>query len=126
MKYITTDKAPSAVGPYSQAIKLDTGFLYISGQLGLVPETMQLPSTIEEQTIQSLKNVQAILESEEYNKNNVIKTTILLQDISHFGEVNKIYESFFDQHKPARSTFAVRELPKSALIEIEVIAFKYK
>lgn len=126
MKYIATENAPSAVGPYSQAIKLDTGFLYISGQLGLIPETMKLPSTIEEQTEQSLKNIEAILKADEYNKNHVIKTTILLTNINDFAKVNKIYESFFDQHKPARSTFAVRELPKNGLIEIEVIAFKYQ
>lgn len=124
MKYVSTNKAPSAVGPYSQAIKLDNGFLYISGQLGLVPEIMQFSGGIKEQTIQSLKNIAAILISEGYEKNNVIKTTILLADINDFVEVNKIYESFFEQHKPARSCFAVKDLPKNGLIEIEVIAFK--
>lgn len=124
MKYISTDKAPNAVGPYSQAIKLDTGFVYISGQLGLVPETMELAANIEAQTKQSLKNIEAILKSESYNKNNVIKTTIFLKDINDFAKVNSIYESFFNEHKPARSALAAKELPKNADIMIEVIAFK--
>ncbi|MDQ7982824.1 MAG: Rid family detoxifying hydrolase [Spiroplasma sp.] len=124
MKYISTDKAPSAVGPYSQAIKLNNGYLYISGQLGLIPETMKLPTDIITQTLQALKNIDEILKVENYLKDNVIKTTILLTNIDDFPEVNKIYETFFVNHKPARSTFAVKALPKNALIEIEVIAFK--
>lgn len=124
MKYISTDKAPSAVGPYSQAIKLNTGFFYISGQLGLNPETMQLTENIEEQTNQALKNIKEILKSENYDKNNIIKTTLMLKDINDFVKVNQVYESFFNQHKPARSAFAAKELPKNALIMIEVIAFK--
>lgn len=124
MKYVSTNKAPNAVGPYSQAIKLDTGFIYTSGQLGLIPETMELAETIEEQTIQSLKNIEAILKSEGYSKNNIIKTTIFVKDINDFAKVNSVYESFFNDHKPARSAIAAKELPKNAAIMIESIAFK--
>ncbi|GAA6238341.1 MAG: RidA family protein [Spiroplasma phoeniceum] len=124
MELIHTDQAPQAVGPYSQAIKLANGFLYISGQLGLNPATMLLGDNISEQTIQVLANINAILNAADYTKDNVIKTTILLSDINDFVVVNEIYETFFKEHKPARSTFAVKALPKAALIEIEVIAFK--
>lgn len=124
MELIHTDQAPQAVGPYSQAIKLANGFLYISGQLGLNPATMLLGDNISEQTRQVLANINAILNAADYTKDNVIKTTILLSDIDDFVVVNEIYETFFKEHKPARSTFAVKALPKAALIEIEVIAFK--
>ncbi|ELL44185.1 Rid family detoxifying hydrolase [Spiroplasma melliferum] len=124
MELIHTVQAPQAVGPYSQAIKLANGFLYISGQLGLNPTTMLLVDNISDQTRQVLANINAILTAAKYTKDNVIKTTILLSDINDFVVVNEIYESFFKEHKPARSTFAVKALPKAALIEIEVIAFK--
>ncbi|PQP78246.1 reactive intermediate/imine deaminase [Spiroplasma sp. ChiS] len=123
MELIHTVQAPQSVGPYSQAIKLANGFLYISGQLGLNPTTMLLVDNISDQTRQVLANINAILTLAKYTKDNVIKTTILLSDINDFV-VNEIYESFFKEHKPARSTFAVKVLPKAALIEIEVIAFK--
>ncbi|RUO86696.1 RidA family protein [Spiroplasma endosymbiont of Megaselia nigra] len=124
MELIHTDQAPQAVGPYSQAIKLANGFLYISGQLGLNPATMLLGDNISEQTRQVLANINAILNAADYTKDNVIKTTILLSDINDFVVFNEIYETFFKEHKPARSTFAVKVLPKAALIEIQVIAFK--
>lgn len=124
MELIHTVQAPQAVGPYSQAIKLANGFLYISGQLGLNPTTMLLVDNISDQTRQVLANINAILTAAKYTKDNVIKTTILLSDINDFVVVNEIYESFFKEHKPAHSTFAVKALPKAALIEIEVIAFK--
>ncbi|MFU0252337.1 Rid family detoxifying hydrolase [Spiroplasma sp. Moj] len=124
MELIHTDQAPQAVDPYSQAIKLANGFLYISRQLGLNPATMLLGDNISEQTRQVLANINAILNAADYTKDNVIKTTILLSDINDFVVVNEIYETFFKEHKPARSTFAVKALPKAALIEIEVIAFK--
>ncbi|AUB31504.1 RidA family protein [Spiroplasma floricola] len=124
MKYIKTDKAPKAIGPYSQAVLLDNGTLFVSGQLGLDPQTMELKQNINEQTIQSLKNIENILNEAGYKKNNIAKVTILLKDINDFNTVNEIYNSFFEQHKPARSTFAVKELPKNGLVEIEAIAFK--
>ncbi|WP_338965935.1 MULTISPECIES: RidA family protein [unclassified Spiroplasma] len=124
MELIYTDQAPKAVGPYSQAVKLSNGFLYISGQLGFDPKTMVLGADIQSQASQVLTNIAAILTAANYHKNNVVKTTILLKDINDFFVVNEVYEAFFGSHKPARSTFAVKDLPKSGLVEIEVIAFK--
>ncbi|WP_339021679.1 RidA family protein [Spiroplasma endosymbiont of Atherix ibis] len=124
MKYIKTEKAPRAIGPYSQAVLLENRTLFISGQLGLDPKTMQLKENIHDQTVQSLKNIKSILSEAGYKKNNVAKVTILLKDINDFSVVNEIYSSFFEEHKPARSTFAVKELPKNGLVEIEAIAFK--
>ncbi|AHB36402.1 RidA family protein [Spiroplasma apis] len=124
MKYIHTPKAPKAVGPYSQAIQLDNGFLYVSGQIGLDPNTMELKSDLKGQTEQIFANISEILLAAGYTRNDVIKTTIILEDIKDFSEVNNLYENFFENHKPARSTFAVKNLPKNSLIEIEVIAFK--
>ncbi|AOX43800.1 hypothetical protein S100390_v1c04570 [Spiroplasma sp. NBRC 100390] len=124
MKLIYTDQAPAAVGPYSQAVQLSNGFLYISGQLGFDPKTMVLGTDIQTQASQVLANINAILIAANYNKNNVVKTTILLKDINDFSVVNEVYETFFGLHKPARSTFAVKDLPKAGLVEIEIIAFK--
>lgn len=124
MKYIHTPKAPKAVGPYSQAIQLDNGFLYVSGQIGLDPNTMELKSDLKGQNEQIFANISEILLAAGYTRNDVIKTTIILEDIKDFSEVNNLYENFFENHKPARSTFAVKNLPKNSLIEIEVIAFK--
>ncbi len=124
MKYIHTPKAPKAVGPYSQAIQLDNGFLYVSGQIGLDPNTVELKSDLKGQTEQIFANISEILLAAGYTRNDVIKTTIILEDIKDFSEVNNLYENFFENHKPARSTFAVKNLPKNSLIEIEVIAFK--
>lgn len=124
MELIYTDQAPKAVGPYSQAVQLTNGFLYISGQLGFDPKTMILDSDNKTQAMQVLTNINAILTAAHYNKNDVVKTTILLKDIKDFSVVNEVYEGFFGSHKPARSTFAVKDLPKAGLVEIEVIAFK--
>ncbi|AKX34501.1 2-iminobutanoate/2-iminopropanoate deaminase [Spiroplasma litorale] len=124
MKIIDSKNAPKAIGPYSQAIELSNGLMFLSGQLGLVPETMELEKGIEAQTNQILKNIENVLKEAGYEKNNVVKTTILLSDINDFTVVNEIYGKFFEDHKPARSTFAVKALPKNALIEIEAIAHK--
>ncbi|HPT88904.1 MAG TPA: RidA family protein [Bacilli bacterium] len=124
MKIINTKNAPAAIGPYSQAI-LVNNILFTSGQIPINPETNEIVSSdIEEQTKQVLKNIKAILEEAGYNLNDVAKTTIYLKDLQHFGTVNKIYEEFFNGHKPARTTIEVSRLPKDVLIEIDAIALK--
>lgn len=120
---IHTEKAPAAVGPYSQAIKAGN-LLITSGQLGLVPETGALPEGIDAQTEQSLRNVDAILEAAGYAKTDVVKTTVFIKDMNDFAAVNKIYAAYFGDHKPARSCVEVARLPKDGLVEIEVTAVK--
>ena len=122
MKALNTDKAPAAIGPYSQAIR--TGNLvFVSGQLPINPETGAFPEGgIQEQTRQSLLNARAILQSEGLDLANVVKTTVFLSDIADFGPMNEIYAEFFTAPFPARCAFAVRDLPKGALVEIELIA----
>ena len=120
---IHTEKAPAAVGPYSQAIRTGN-FLFISGQLGLIPETGTLPEGIEEQTRQSLKNIDAILEAAGCNREDVVKTTVFIRDMNDFSAVNAIYADFFSGHKPARSCVEVSRLPKNGLVEIEIVAVK--
>ena len=120
-KQIATPAAPAAIGPYSQAIAAGD-FIYCSGQLPIDPATGEMPADIKEQSRQSLANVKAILESEGLTLANVVKTTVLLADMSLFGPMNEVYAEIFPAPFPARSAFAVRELPKQALVEIEVIA----
>jgi len=120
---ISTTKAPGAIGPYSQAVRIgDT--LYASGQLGLHPETGAFAPTVEEQTVQALENVKGILEAAELGFANVVKTTIFLKDMNDFPKVNEIYRTYFSEPYPARSTVEVARLPKDGLVEIEVIAVK--
>ncbi len=124
MKNITTNQAPAAIGPYSQAIEAN-GFVYCSGQLPIVPATgLFAEGGIKEQTRQSLLNVQAILREAGLDLKNVVKTTVLLADIADFGAMNEVYAEMFSAPFPARSAFAVRDLPKGALVEIECIAAK--
>ena len=124
MKAIATEKAPAAIGPYSQAIEAN-GFVYLSGQLPIDPATGQFPEGgIKEQTRQSLLNAQAILREAGLELGNVVKTTVLLSDIANFGPMNEVYAEMFQAPFPARSAFAVRDLPKGALVEIECIAAK--
>ena len=124
MKAIATKNAPAAIGPYSQAIEAN-GFVYASGQLPIDPATGAFPEGgIKEQTRQSLLNAQAILREAGLELANVVKTTVLLADIADFGAMNEVYSEFFSQPYPARSAFAVRDLPKGALVEIECIAAK--
>lgn len=120
---IHTDKAPAAIGPYSQAIRTGT-MLFTSGQLGLVPETGAMPEGAEAQAEQSLKNIGAILAEAGYEKADVVKTTIYIKDMNDFAAVNQIYAAFFGNHKPARSCVEVARLPKDGLIEIEAVAVK--
>ncbi len=121
MKVISTKEAPAAIGPYSQAI--DTGALvYTSGQLPIDPATGIMPEGIKAQTAQSLANVKAILAEAGLGMNNVVKTTVFLSDMADFGAMNEVYAECFSAPFPARSAIAVKELPKQALVEIEVVA----
>ena len=122
-KAIATTKAPGATGPYSQAIEAN-GMVFISGQLPINPETGLMPETVSEQTEQSMKNLQAILEAAGCTFDNVVKSTCYLADMSYFGEMNTVYAKYFSGDCPARAAFAVKELPKKALVEIEMIAAK--
>ncbi len=120
-KEISTPKAPSAIGPYSQAI--DTGdFVFLAGQIGIDPEKGELVSSIEAQARQVMENIKAVLQEAGLGFENVVKTTIYLVNMEDFGKVNEIYGSYFEKPYPARSTVAVKSLPKGALVEIEVIA----
>lgn len=122
MKALTTEKAPAAIGPYSQAIEAN-GFVYASGQLPIDPATGAFPEGgVKEQTRQSILNARAILRSAGLELSNVVKTTVLLSDIADFAAMNEVYAEFFGEPYPARSAFAVRALPKGALVEIEMIA----
>lgn len=121
-KAINTEKAPKAIGPYSQAIQVGN-LIYTSGQLPINPTTGAFPEGgIKEQTRQSLCNIQAILEEAGLTMSNVVKTTVFLADMNDFADMNAIYAEFFTQPYPARSAVAVKTLPKNALIEIEVVA----
>ena len=124
MKAISTKNAPAAIGPYSQAIETG-GMIFASVQLPIDPNTGAFPEGgIKEQTRQSILNAKAILEEAGCSLSNVVKTTVLLSDIADFAAMNEVYASFFSEPFPARSAFAVRDLPKGALIEIEMIAAK--
>lgn len=124
METIHTDNAPKAIGPYSQAVKAGN-MLFVSGQIPIDPKTGELSSgTIQEQTKLVLTNIGAILKAAGYGYENVVKTTCLLADISDFADMNKVYAEFFKQNPPARSAFAVKDLPKGARLEIEVMAAK--
>ncbi len=125
MKYINTKNAPAAIGPYSQAI-IANGFVFCAGQIGIDPETGNLVEGLENQTKQVIKNLQAVLKAAGSDLTKVAKTTIFLKDINDFAKVNEIYGSFFTNHKPARGTIGVANLPKGALIEIEAIAVLQK
>lgn len=121
-KVVQTDKAPKAIGPYSQAIRTDL-LLYTAGQVGLDPATGELVSnSVEEQTRQVLKNLQNVLEAGGSSLKQVVKTTVFLKDMNDFTKMNSIYTDFFGENPPARSTVAVAGLPKGALVEIEAVA----
>ena len=122
-KQVSTANAPAAIGPYSQAVEVN-GTLYVSGQIPIDPATGALAgATVEEQTCQVLKNLEAILAQAGLTKDHVVKTTIFMQDLSGFGVVNDIYGEFFQNTiYPARACVQVAKLPKDALIEIEAIA----
>src|SRR5512147_3156522 len=121
-KIISTDKAPKAIGPYSQAIRTDN-FVVTAGQVGLDPVTMELvEGGIETQTRQVLTNLKHVLEAADSGLNFVVKTTVFLQDMGDFAKMNAIYAEFFPENPPARSTVQVAALPKGALVEIDCVA----
>ena len=120
-KVISTKDAPQTIGPYSQAIEAN-GFLFISGQLGVTPSGEFAGADVKSQAQRSLQNLQAILSEARLGFENVVKTTIFLADIADFAAVNEIYAEFFNEPYPARSTVAVKTLPKGGLVEIELIA----
>ena len=137
-KVIHTDKAPKAIGPYSQAIEVNglaaltgsipmfetNGMLFISGQIPVDPATGKVAETIEEQTDQVLKNIGAILEEAGYTYADVVKTTCLLSDMANFKPMNEVYAKYFNENPPARAAFAVKALPMGVMVEIESIAIK--
>ena len=121
-KVISTQQAPAAIGPYSQAIQVGN-LVYTSGQIPIDPSTGSLvEGGVKEQTRQSLLNVKAILEEAGLAMSNVVKTTVFMADMNDFAEMNAVYAEFFTEPYPARSAVAVKTLPKGALVEIEVIA----
>ena len=120
MKFVQTNKAPSAIGPYSQAI-VANGMVYTSGQIALLPNGEFLDSDVKSQTKQVCENLKAVLNEAGVEISNVVKTTIFLANMDDFTDVNEIYGEYFS-HKPARSTVAVKTLPKNALVEIECVA----
>ncbi len=121
MECISTQKAPQAIGPYSQAIVVN-GMVYTSGQIALTPEGEMLEAEIVLQTKQVLKNLEAVLQASGSEMNKVVKCTIFLSSMDDFATVNTLYEAAFGAHKPVRSTVAVKTLPKNALVEIDAIA----
>ena len=122
-KVIATENAPKAVGPYSQAIAAN-GILYISGQIPVVPADGSVPEGIVDQTRQSLKNIGAILAEAGMDYDNVVKTTVLLDDIADFKAMNDVYAEFFTGDKPARACYQVAALPMGVKVEIEAVAVK--
>lgn len=118
---IATEKAPKAIGPYSQAVAHE-GFVFCSGQLGLDPASMTLKETVAEQTRQAMENLKAVLAAAKTDMAHVLKTTIFLKNMDDFAAVNEIYGAYFPENPPARATVEVARLPKNALVEIECIA----
>ena len=124
MKAIQTNNAPAAIGPYSQAIEVN-GFIFASGQIPIDPATGDfVKGGIKEQTRQSLLNAKSILIAAGTDLNRVVKTTVFLSDMANFTAMNEVYSTFFEQPFPARSAVAVKDLPKGALVEVEVLAAK--
>jgi reactive intermediate/imine deaminase len=123
VKIIETDNAPKAIGTYSQAVKVN-GFLFISGQIPLDPSTMELVEGIENQINQVFENINQILKADGMDFSNVVKLSVLLDNLSHFEKVNEIMANIFSKPYPARAAYEVSKLPKGSSVEIETIAFK--
>lgn len=123
MGILNTKSAPQPIGPYSQGVEID-GLLFLSGQIGLGPETGELAEGLVEQTHQVLRNIAAVLEAGGCTLSNVIKSTIYLKNMSDFAEFNKIYAEYFKENPPARTTIEVSSLPRNALVEVDIIAYK--
>ena len=122
-KIISTDKAPAAIGPYSQAVEVN-GLIYTSGMIPVIPETGEIVEGIENQARQALTNVKSLLEAAGSGMDKVIKTTVFIKDMNDFVRVNEVYAGFFKGDYPARSCVEVARLPKDVLIEMEAIAIK--
>ena len=123
-KVIFTEKAPAAIGPYSQAIEAN-GMVFLSGQLPVDPATGEfVPGGVAEQTKQCFENIKSVLAEAGLTTANIVKTTVFLADMSLFADMNAVYATYFESEFPARSAFAVKALPKNALVEIESIAVK--
>ena len=123
-RVINTEKAPAALGPYSQAIEVN-GMLFVSGQIPFVPETMTcISDDVQEQTKQSLENVKAVLEEAGYSLKDIVKAGLFIKDMDDFSKINEVYNEYLGDVKPARACVEVARLPKDVKIEIEVIAVK--
>lgn len=122
---ITTENAPAAIGPYSQAIQAGD-MLFVSGQIPVDPATGEIPATVSLQARRSLENLKAVVEAAGYRLTDVVKTTVFAADIADFAEVNAVYAEYFPNNAPARSFVAVKDLPKGVKIEIEAIAWHRK
>ncbi|WP_211830388.1 RidA family protein [Kistimonas asteriae] len=123
---IATEKAPAAIGPYVQGVDLGN-MVFTSGQLPIDPATGEMPADVAAQALQSLKNVQAIIEASGLSVRNIFKMTVFVKDLNTFGTVNEVYQTFFEENDapfPARSCVEVARLPKDALVEIEAIALR--
>lgn len=125
-KVVSTDKAPGAIGPYSQAIKTDS-MVFVSGQLAMDPQTgVLVGGDVQDETRQALMNLQAILEASGSNLSSVVKTTVFISDMNDFPKINEVYAEFFINEQPARACVEVARLPKDARVEIEAIALLLK
>lgn len=120
---ISTDKAPAAIGPYSQAIEVN-GMVYTSGIIPVIPSTGEIPSGSAKQARQALTNLSNLLEAAGTSMDRVIKTTVFIKEMNDFGAINEIYQTFFEGDYPARSCVEVARLPKDVMIEIEAVAVK--
>ena len=122
MEIVSTGSAPAAIGPYSQAVKAKK-WLFCSGQIGLDPQSGEMAGDLMRQTKQALQNLRAVLAAVGLTPSDVVKVTLYLVDMNDFATVNDVYAHFFDKHRPARATVAVKALPKGALVEIDAVAF---
>ncbi len=122
-KVISTDKAPSAIGPYSQAIEINN-MVYTSGVIPVVPATGEIPEGVEAQANQAFQNLCNLVEASGSKVENIVKTTVFIKEMNDFGKINEIYKNYFKEPFPARSCVEVARLPKDVLLEIEAIAYK--
>lgn len=124
-RVISTDKAPAAIGPYSQGVQVGE-FLYVSGQIPVDPATGEIPGDISLQAKRSLENLKAVIEAGGYRLSDVVKTTVFAANISDFAAINAVYAEYFPKEAPARSFVAVKDLPKGVGVEIEAVAWRKK
>lgn len=121
LKIISTNQAPRAIGPYSQAKEVN-GLVFISGQLPIDPETGKMPESIADQTAQSMKNVIAIVKAAGGAEKDILRCGLFIRDMANFGDINTVYAKYFEEDPPARAVVEVSALPKGAMIEIEAVA----